>query len=217
MTDLLVASDFASAGIYDLCVYLWKYYSLLQSLKAVTAYFSNKQSLPFGFAWHGTFLWTRVSVYTWGLCIPEVCVRVVLPPCRIRSDRQTTSLTLTTGVCEAGTKMRGASNMNIHYDVTGLLTAAWRSHSGQIVWAAWINCELAREEGGSEHIAHIRVIQVLPVADNWIDEDGFCQLDRCLILPPFFVLPSFTLVMPPPPPSRASAYAVCLFTDSASR
>ena len=25
---------------------------------------------------------------------------------------------------------------------------------------------------GSEHIAHIRVIQVLPVADNWIDEDG---------------------------------------------
>ena len=57
-------------------------------------------------------------------------------PCRIRSDRQTTSLTLTTGVCEAGTKMRGASNMNIHYDVTGLLTAAWRSHSGQIVWAA---------------------------------------------------------------------------------
>ena len=59
-----------------------------------------------------------------------------LPPCRIRSDRQTSSLTLTTGVCEAGTKMRGASNMNIHYDVTGLLTAAWRSHSGQIVWAA---------------------------------------------------------------------------------
>ena len=58
------------------------------------------------------------------------------PSCRIRSDRQTTSLTLTTGVCEAGTKMRGASNMNIQYDVTGLLTAAWRSHLGQIVWAA---------------------------------------------------------------------------------
>ena len=32
-----------------------------------------------------------------------------------------------------------------------------------------------REEGGSEHIAHIRVIQVLPVADNWIDEDGFSR------------------------------------------
>ena len=38
--------------------------------------------------------------------------------------------------------------MNIHYDVTCLLTAVWRSHSGQIVWAAWINCELAREEEG---------------------------------------------------------------------
>ena len=32
-----------------------------------------------------------------------------------------------------------------------------------------------REEGGSEHIAHIRVIQVLPVADNWIDEDDQYQ------------------------------------------
>ena len=30
-----------------------------------------------------------------------------------------------------------------------------------------------REEGGFEPIAHIRVIQVLPVADNWIDEDAF--------------------------------------------
>ena len=29
-----------------------------------------------------------------------------------------------------------------------------------------------REEGGFEPIAHIRVIQVLPVADNWIDEDA---------------------------------------------
>ena len=28
---------------------------------------------------------------------------------------------------------------------------------------------------GSEHIAHIRVIQVLPVADNWIDEDEGTQ------------------------------------------
>ena len=30
--------------------------------------------------------------------------------------------------------------------------------------------------GGSELIAHIRVIQVLPVADNWIDEDHFTTL-----------------------------------------
>ena len=29
-----------------------------------------------------------------------------------------------------------------------------------------------REEEGSELIAHIRVIQFLPVANNWIDEDG---------------------------------------------
>ena len=28
--------------------------------------------------------------------------------------------------------------MNIHYDVTGLLTVVWRSHSGQIVWH-WID------------------------------------------------------------------------------
>ena len=62
----------------------------------------------------------------------------VLPPCPFRSDRQTTSLTLTTGVCEAGTKMRGASIMHIQYDVTGLLTVVWRSHSGQIVWPAGV-------------------------------------------------------------------------------
>ena len=60
------------------------------------------------------------------------------PPCPIRTDHRTTySPTLTTGVWEACTKRRGASNMNIHYDVTGLLTVVWRSHSGQIVWSAW--------------------------------------------------------------------------------
>ena len=32
----------------------------------------------------------------------------------------------------------GASIMNIHYDVTGLLTVVWRSHSGQIVWPAGV-------------------------------------------------------------------------------
>ena len=75
----------------------------------------------------------------------------VSTPRSIRSDRQTTSLTLTTGVCEAGMKKRGASNMNIHYDVTGLLTAVWRSHLGQIVWAACIG----QGGGGSELIAHM--------------------------------------------------------------
>ena len=47
-----------------------------------------------------------------------------------------------------------------------------------------LGCELARGEerggwggggGGSELIAHIRVIQVLPVADSWIDEDGLIR------------------------------------------
>ena len=32
----------------------------------------------------------------------------------------------------------GTSIMNIHYGVTGLLTVAWRSHSGQIVWPAGV-------------------------------------------------------------------------------
>ena len=40
----------------------------------------------------------------------------------------------------------GASNMNIHYDVTGLLTVVWRSHSGQIVWPA--GCGQGRGGGG---------------------------------------------------------------------
>ena len=40
----------------------------------------------------------------------------------IRSDSQTTGLTLTTGVWESCRERRGASNMNIHYDVTGLLS-----------------------------------------------------------------------------------------------
>ena len=35
-----------------------------------------------------------------------------------------------------------------------------------------------REEGGSEHIAQIRVIQVLPVADSWIDEDDRLELQK---------------------------------------
>ena len=38
-----------------------------------------------------------------------------------------------------------------------------------------------REEGGSEHIAHIRVIQVLPVAENWIDEDAYILIATCIV------------------------------------
>ena len=62
----------------------------------------------------------------------------------------------------------GASNMNIYYDVTGLLTVVWRSHSGQIVWAGWI------AQGGGGFWTH-SVISGLPVADNRIDEDGICM------------------------------------------
>ena len=47
--------------------------------------------------------------------------------------------------------------MNIHYDVTGLLTVVWRSQ------------ELGREEGGSILIAHIRGIK---------ESAGSRQLDR---------------------------------------
>ena len=45
-------------------------------------------------------------------------------------------LTLSTGEPHRCTNGRGANNINIHCDVTGLLTAVWRSHTGQIVWAA---------------------------------------------------------------------------------
>ena len=110
--------------------------------------------------------------------VPQKVWIINHPPCRIRSDHQTTSLTLTTGVCETGTKMRGASNMNIHYDVTGLLTAAWRSHSGQIVWAAWINCQLAREEeGGGGFWTH-------STYTGYPGSAGGRQLDRWRCKPP---------------------------------
>ena len=46
--------------------------------------------------------------------------------CHIRSDSQTTGLTLTTCVLWSCTKRRGASNINTYYDVTGLLSAVWK-------------------------------------------------------------------------------------------
>ena len=60
---------------------------------------------------------------------------------------------------------RGASIMNIHYDVTGLLTVVWGSHSGQIVWLAGVG----QGRGGSELIAHIPDIE---------ESAGSRQLDR---------------------------------------
>ena len=62
----------------------------------------------------------------------------------------------------------GASNMNIHYDVTGLLTVVWRSHSGQIVWPAGVG----QGRGGFwTHSTYTWYPGSLPVADNWIDAD----------------------------------------------
>ena len=55
--------------------------------------------------------------------------------------------------------------MNIHYDVTDLLTVVWRSHSGQIVWPAGVG----QGRGGSILIAHIRDIK---------ESAGSRQLDR---------------------------------------
>ena len=46
--------------------------------------------------------------------------------CRIRSGSQTTGLTLTAGVRWICMKRKGGSSMNIHYDVTGLLSAVWK-------------------------------------------------------------------------------------------
>ena len=66
---------------------------------------------------------------------------MVYPSCRIQAGSQTTGLTLTTGECESCMKRRGASNMNIHYDVTVLLAAVWKVNLTGLT-------ELAREEGG---------------------------------------------------------------------
>ena len=57
--------------------------------------------------------------------------------CHIRSDSQTTGLTLTTGVCESCMKRRGASNMNNYYDVTGSLSAVWKFTLRSISLGVW--------------------------------------------------------------------------------
>ena len=68
--------------------------------------------------------------------------------CLIRSDHQTTGLTLTTGVTQRCTNGRGANNINIHHDVTGLLAAVWKSLSGHIVWAVLVG------QGGGGFCTH---------------------------------------------------------------
>ena len=49
------------------------------------------------------------------------------------SGQTTTGLTLTTGVWEACTKRRGASNIIIHYDVTGLPELAGAEGGGGVL------------------------------------------------------------------------------------
>ena len=68
-------------------------------------------------------------------------------------------------MCEAGTKRTGASNMNIHYDVTGLLMQCGGHPQVRLFGLH----ELAREDGGSELKAHRRDIQ---------KSTGSRQLDR---------------------------------------
>ena len=64
--------------------------------------------------------------------------------------------TLTTSVRENCTKRKGASNMNIHHDVTGLLSAVWKvtlrsACLGRLSWPA--------RRGGCIFIAHMRDIK----------------------------------------------------------
>ena len=76
-----------------------------------------------------------------------------LTSCRIQCDSQTTGLILTTGVGDSFTKRRGVSNMNIHYDVSGLLSG--RSHSGRLVWVVWVG----QGGGGGGSYTHMRDIK----------------------------------------------------------
>ena len=71
------------------------------------------------------------------------------PPCPIRSDRQTTSLTLTTGAPYRCTNGKGCEQHEYSlWRHRFLLTVVWRSHLGQIVWAAWIG------QGGGGFLTH---------------------------------------------------------------
>ena len=99
--------------------------------------FNNKTSWAWWDEWDVTALQTQDSKF-------EPWWSSVSTSCQIRSDHQT----LTTGVPYRCTNGRGANNINIHYDVTGLLSAMWRSHSGQIVWAVWVG------QGGGGFCTH---------------------------------------------------------------
>ena len=71
-------------------------------------------------------------------------------------------------MCEAGTKSRGASNMNIHCDRFTDCNVEITLGSDCLGCLNWPG----RGGGGVLSSKHIYVIsRSLPVADNWIDED----------------------------------------------
>ena len=80
------------------------------------------------------------------VCLSRI---MTVSSCHIWSDSQTTGLTLTTGVRWISTKRRGVSNMNIHYENTGLPSAVWKV-TLRSTWG---------EEGGCILIAHMRDIK----------------------------------------------------------
>ena len=88
----------------------------------------------------------------------------VKAPCPIRSDRQTTSLTLTTGAPYICTNRRGCEQHEYSF---------WphRFTDCSVEVRLFGLPEMAREEGGSELIAHMCDIQE-SAGDNWIDEDA---------------------------------------------
>ena len=68
-------------------------------------------------------------------------------------------------LCGETLRKQTVSKLTKYCDVTGLLTAGGRSHSGHLVW-------VGQEGGGVIYSEHICVIsRSLPVADNLINKD----------------------------------------------
>ena len=127
------------------------------------------------------------------------------------------------------TRRRGSSNTNIHYDVTGLLSAVWtvtlRSTClGCLSWPGrrgvghtQVNLsglsELDRVEGGRILIAHICLIsRSLPVADNLVDADVHV-VPRKIPLP-FTCSPQGTIPLPCIPcVARRRITDLCRFSE----
>ena len=91
------------------------------------------------------------------------CCAGMFSSCRIRSDSKTTGLTLTTGVRWICMKRRDASNMNIHYGFTGLLSAVWKV----TLKSTCLGCLSWPGKRGVVYSS-----RCLPVPGNLIDEYG---------------------------------------------